>query len=198
VRRGHVAVMMGILAIIALAVRMLWLGTSGPALPVLDSLGGNFKLPSTQGKTLALREFRGRVVLLGFGFTQCPDVCPMMMARVRATLGAMGDDARWVQPIFISLDPERDTLPLLSKYLSQFHPSIVGMTGTMEELERVTSQFKVYAEQMPGKGGGEYSLAHSGYLYLIDRQGRVRTMFAENVPPQEMAQTLRRLLIEGT
>lgn len=166
-------------------------------LPVLDTLGGDFELQSTLGRRASLSEFRGKVLLIGFGFTHCPNVCPAMMARYRATLTELGADATQVQPIFVSLDPERDSIDVIGKYVAQFHPSIVGMTGNQRELEEVTARFKVYAEKIAGRNGEPYSLAHSGHIYLLDRQGRVRAMFGEGEPVANMVHSLRRVLIDG-
>jgi protein SCO1 len=166
-------------------------------LPLLDTLGGDFELQSTFGRRVNVGEFRGKAVLIGFGFTHCATVCPAMMARYRATLVELGPEAAHVQPIFISLDPERDTIDVLSKYVAQFHPAIVGMTGGESELAEVTARFRVYSERIAGSNGEPYSLAHSGHIYLLDRDGRVRATFSESESIANIAHAVRRVLMDG-
>lgn len=166
-------------------------------LPVLDTLGGDFELPSTLGRRVNTTEFRGKAVMVGFGFTNCPTVCPAMLARYRATFAELGAEAVKVQPLFVSLDPERDSIDVLRSYVAQFHPAIIGMTGTEQELANVTGRFKVYAEKVAGENGASYSLAHSGHIYVLDHDGRVRAMFSESESIANMVHTLRRVLTDG-
>jgi protein SCO1/2 len=166
-----------------------------PPLPVIDSLGGDFSLPSTLGHDTRLSEFRGRVVLVNFGFTSCPDVCPTVLSRMRQALLGLGKDAAGVQPLFVTIDPERDTLEKLRPYVMHFHPSFVAMSGTPAATRGAAELFKVYYEQETDPQLG-YGFAHSDQIYLIDRQGRVRATFANTVMPEEMTATLRRLLAE--
>lgn len=166
-----------------------------PPLPVLDALGGGFTLPSTLGRDTALAEFRGRLVLLNFGFASCPDVCPTVLSRIREALLALGEDAGEVQPVFVTIDPERDTLEKLKPYVAHFHPAFVGMSGSPQATRAVAALYRVYYEREEDPQLG-YGFAHSDQVYLLDREGRVRATFANTATPAEIAATLRRLLAE--
>lgn len=166
-----------------------------PSLPVLDALGGEFSLPSTLGRDTPLSEFRGRLVLLNFGFASCPDVCPTVLSRMRQALLGLGDDAAEVQPVFVTIDPERDTLETLGPYVKHFHPAFIAMSGTPEDTRTAAALFKVYyaREDNPQIG---YGFAHSDQIYLLDRQGRVRATFANTATTGDMVASMRRLLAE--
>lgn len=165
-------------------------------LPVIETLGGDFTLPSTRGGELALASLRGHLVLLNFGFTSCPDVCPTVLARMRAALLALGPDAAGVQPLFVSIDPERDTLAVLTPYVAYFHPALIGLRGSVEETARVAALYKVYYERTPAAGAAGYGFLHSDQIYLLDRRGRVRATFGSSTRDAEMVATMRRLLDE--
>jgi len=166
-----------------------------PPLPVLDVLGGDFSLPSTLGRETRLADFRGRVVLLNFGFASCPDVCPTVLLRMRRALEGLGSDAAAVQPVFVTLDPERDTLETLQPYVAHFHPALIAMRGTLEATRDVADLFKVHFERVDDPQIG-YTIAHSDQIYLIDREGRVRATFANTATTADMVATIRRLLEE--
>lgn len=177
---------------LALLTGQLALGGREPPLPVLDTLGGPFTLPSTRGGALSLDDLRGRVVLLNFGYTDCPEVCPTVLARLRAVLldlDALGIPA---QPLFVTLDPERDELPALSSYLAHFHPSLIGLRGSPEQTEEIAERYRVYYRRAPADDGS-YVLDHSVHIYLIDPAGRVRATFGADVPVARMVATVRRL-----
>jgi protein SCO1/2 len=165
-------------------------------LPVIESLGGEFSLPSTLGHDTALAEFRGRLVLVNFGFTSCPDVCPTVLARMRAALLGLGRDAARVQALFVTIDPARDSLELLGPYVRHFHPSIIAMRGTEQQTERVAALFKVYSERQVLPPPLDYGFAHSDQIYLLDRAGRVRATFASNTSTEVMVDVINRLLDE--
>jgi protein SCO1 len=164
-------------------------------LPVLEGLGGEFTLPSTLGRETRLADFRGRLVLLDFGFASCPDVCPTVLSRMRQALLALGPEAADVQALFVTIDPERDTLDVLRPYVAHFHPSFVAMSGTPEATRTVAALFRVYYEREANPQLG-YGFSHSDQIYLIDREGRVRATFGNSVTTAEMVATLRRLLAE--
>jgi protein SCO1/2 len=166
-----------------------------PPLPVLEVLGGEFALPSTIGRRAKLADFRGRLVLLNFGFTSCPDVCPTVLSRMRQALIDLGDEAAQVQPLFVTIDPERDTLEKLGPYVTFFHPAFVAMSGSPAETRAVAELFKVYYEREDDAVIG-YGFSHSDQIYLIDREGRVRATFASNVRNADMVATIRRLIAE--
>jgi protein SCO1/2 len=144
----------------------------------VDITGANyardFRLADAKGAPRTLADFRGKVVVIFFGYTQCPDVCPTTlsdMAEVRKRLGADGDK---LQVIFVTLDPERDTSEVLAQYVPAFDPTFVGLRGTGEETAAVAKEFKVFYQRVPGKTETSYTLDHTAGSYVFDREGRVR------------------------
>lgn len=184
-------------ALLALATaRMAGLWLSPPPLPVLDTLGGDFRLQSTRGDELSLESLRGRLVLLNFGYTACPDVCPTVLARLRALLldlEALGIEP---QPLFVTLDPERDDLDTLTRYVTHFHSELVGLRGTQSETAAAAGLYQVFYEREPGQTTADYQLSHSVHIYLIDTAGRVRATFGGDVPLPDMVAAVRRLARE--
>ena len=170
---------------------------SGPVFKSTDitgsSVGGDFALPDFTGRVRKLSEFRGKVVVLFFGFTQCPDVCPTTLADAAAALKELGPKADDVEVAFITVDPERDTPELLSQYVPAFHPRFLGLRGSGEELEKVAKLFKVYYAKSPSPGGG-YTMDHSAGKFVIDKQGRPRLLVAHDAGPSVLAHDLRQLL----
>lgn len=192
-----VAWLLGTLIVLSFSVWQLFRPSSAIAeLPVLYTLGGDFTLESTLGRPLSLSELHGQPVLLNFGYTGCPDVCPTALARMRDTLKEVGEEADKVQPVFVTLDHEADSLDRIEPYVQFFDPSFIGMTGTAEAIARATAPFKVYYEREPGTGEGSYTISHSSHIYLIDAVGQVRATFAEGVPIHAMASAVRQLLAE--
>lgn len=164
------------------------------SLPVLR-LGGNFELQDDTGASRQLTEWRGRMVLLSFGFTHCPDICPMTLARYRAVLKALGDDAGRLQPILISVDPARDSGKVLGDYVRYFDPRIVGLTGSLPALAAVE---RLYGAQVVLSAPGEpVSVSHSDYLYLLDDLGRVRKLFDQQASVAAIVQDIRVLQREA-
>lgn len=159
-------------------------------LPVLR-LGGNFELQDDAGRSRQLSEWRGKFVLLTFGFTHCPDICPMTLARYRAVLKALGADANRLQPILISVDPERDAGNVLGDYVRYFDPRIVGLTGSLSALTAVQ---RLYGAQVVlSEPGQPVSVSHSDYLYLIDDQGRLRKLFDQQASVAMIVEAIEQL-----
>lgn len=163
-------------------------------LPVLR-LGGDFTLINSDGKPFTLASQRGRLALLTFGFTSCPDVCPLTLARYRAVLAALQQDAARLQPIMISVDPARDTPAKLGAYVHYFDQRIVGLTGSREQLALVARQYGAIVNVPVAGETGEVS--HSDYLYLIDDLGRVRRLYDQQAPVQDIVREVRGLLREA-
>jgi cytochrome oxidase Cu insertion factor (SCO1/SenC/PrrC family) len=159
-------------------------------------LGGDFRLTDHHGQPFALSDARGQVVVMAFGFTSCPDVCPVMLATVTAALTSLGARAADVQPLFISLDPERDTAERLREYVTWFHPRILGLRGSPEALERVTSQYRA-RYRFVGKdreGTSDYTLDHTSSIYVVGADGRLVGMVPHGVPASVLADTIDRAL----
>lgn len=175
---------------------LLWLPlwAMGGELPVNTRLGGDFELPSTVADTSRLSDFKGKVVLLNFGFTTCPDVCPMVLTRMSKALNELGDERSKVQPLFVSFDPERDTIDRLKQYVHYFGDDFIGMTGTPEQIRTVTRQYGVvYLPQKSASAAGVL-FAHSDYIYLLDQQGRVRALYANSDSIDKMVDGIESLL----
>ncbi len=173
-------------------------------LPVNTRLGGDFQLPSTlqdsegkPGKPASLSDFRGKVVLLNFGYTHCPDICPMVVARMTQVVKRLGEDAAKVQGVFVTFDPERDTVERLHEYLQYFNPGFVGFSGTEAQIKQAAKQFGVIYMPQRGDSAAGTLFTHSDFIYLLDRQGRVRALFATDKPLQEMVEDVRSLLEES-
>jgi protein SCO1/2 len=167
-------------------------------LDVYDSIGGKFELNSTIGKKIGPQSFRGQVLLVFFGYISCPDICPITLITIKNALETLNaNEAKQVQPLFISVDPERDTLEGMQQFLTYFHPSFVGMTGTTEELKSITKHFgAAYIIESRSDSAADYLIAHSGYIYLIDQQGRTRALYRISNTAEEMVEGVRTLLQE--
>ena len=155
----------------------------------------DFTLDSPEG-ALSLKDLRGKVVLLFFGFTSCADVCPISLATISHAFSYLNDnELKMSRSLFISLDPERDTLERLKKYTGYFHPNIIGVTGTMKELSMVTDIYGVKFEkkESPDSALG-YVIYHSSKIFVIDPQGQLRKTFPHNIDVQLLVQQIRSLL----
>ena len=152
----------------------------------------DFHLIDHNGKPRTLTDFRGKVVVLFFGYTHCPDVCPTKLADLAQTLRLLGKDADRVQVLFVTLDPERDTRELLAKFVPAFHPAILGLYGDALATAEVAENFRADFSKHPTKAG--YTLDHTTFSYLLDAQGRVRLMAGERQPAEWLAEDIRLLL----
>jgi protein SCO1/2 len=157
-------------------------------------IGGPFTLADPAGRRVSLADFKGKLVLLYFGFATCPDVCPTDLALIGAALQSLGPAAQEVQPIFITLDPVRDTPAMLREYAAAFHPGFVALTGTEDEVRRVATDFKVYFAKVPLPGTKTYSIEHTAYTFLLDRRGEFATLFPPGTPADRMVEMLREQL----
>ena len=165
--------------------------TTGTAL-----IGGPFTLVGKDGKPVSDQVFRGKYMLVFFGFTHCPDICPAELQVMSAALDELGPKANEVIPIFITLDPERDTPQLVSDYVMNFGPRFVGLTGTPEAVAQAAKVYRVVYSKFQEEGAkpGDYSIDHSALVYLMGKDGEYLTHFAYGTPAAKMAETLRRYL----
>lgn len=154
----------------------------------------DFSLPASDGSELNLQRFRGKVVVLGFGFTSCPDVCPITLAVLAQARKKLGDLADQLQVVYITVDPERDDAVQMRKYLASFDPTFIGGTGTDEELSAVREQYGIIAQKKIYPEG--YSFSHSSYTYLIDREGLLRALMTYGHSAEDFAHDIRILLQE--
>jgi protein SCO1 len=158
------------------------------------SYGKSLELVDHTGRPRTLEDFRGKVVVVFFGFTQCPDICPTTMltfANARKRLGAKADD---VQVLFVTLDPERDSPEVLAQYVPAFDPTFLGLRGDAEATARAAREFKVFYERVPGRQGGAYTVDHTAASYVIDRQGQLRLYVRHSQSVDDVEADLRRLL----
>lgn len=157
-------------------------------------LGTDLSLTDHNGKKRTLAEFQGKVLVVFFGFIQCPDVCPTTLANFAQVMQNLGQDAERVQVAFVTIDPERDTAEILKEYVTQFDPRFLGLRGDAEETARVAQSFKVFYAKVPGKEPGSYSMDHSAGVYIYDPKGALRLYGRHNADPAEVTADLRQLL----
>lgn len=158
-------------------------------------VGGPFTLTDHNGKRVTERDYRGHFMLVIFGFTFCPDICPGELQVVSAALDKLGSKAERVAPLFITVDPERDTPEQLAQYVKSFHPRLVGLTGTPDEVAAAAKAYRVYYKKVPDpKSTAGYTMDHSAIIYLMGPDGAYRTHFTHAVTPDALAERLGKLL----
>lgn len=201
-----IAVMLAALAAIAAAAWIAWSQIAGgrTAAGELGSgmvqtsvrIGGPFELTNHRGETVTDADFRGRFMLVFFGYGHCPDVCPLELSNMVAALDLMREKAAAVQPIFVTVDPARDTAEFLADYVRHFHPRMVGLTGTEQQIKDIANAYRVFYAKAPPRGPAEagseedYLVDHSTFVYLIGPDGNYVSMFRHKTDPAEMAKTL--------
>jgi protein SCO1/2 len=158
-----------------------------------SSVGGPFQLIDQNGKTVSDADFRGKPLLVFFGFTHCPDICPTTLFEVSEVLNRLGSDAEKASAIFVTVDPERDTPEKLKLYLSSFHPRISALSGSEAQIEAIKKAYHVYAKRVPLDGGG-YTMDHTSIVYLMDKQGKFVAPFNLKRDADAAAADLRRRL----
>jgi protein SCO1 len=155
--------------------------------------GKGFSLNDHTGKPVTLESYKGKVVVLFFGFTHCPDVCPTTMAEMSAVMKELGPDADKVQVLFATLDPERDTQELLAQYVPGFDPRFVGLYGTPEQTAATAKEFKVFYQKVPGKTAGSYTIDHTAGSYVFDKNGKIRLFLRHGGGPAPIVHDLKLL-----
>lgn len=151
------------------------------------ALGGPFTLTDHTGRTVTERDFAGRAVLLYFGYSYCPDVCPTELGTIASALDAMGAAGERVTPVFITIDPERDTQAALADYVSRFHPRMIGLTGTPEQIAQAARAYRVYFAKVRPRDSTDYLMDHSSFIYFVGPDGRVRSLFGPETTPEAIA-----------
>jgi protein SCO1/2 len=157
-------------------------------------IGGPFTLAGEGGKRVSLAGFSGKVVVLYFGYTFCPDVCPTDLHTIAAALDALGADRDKVQPVFITLDPERDTPAQLAAYVKSFSPRFVALSGTDKETRAVASAYKVFYEKVRPPGSSQYVIDHTAFTFIIDQQGKYAGFFPPGTGADRMTGVVRELV----
>jgi protein SCO1/2 len=159
-------------------------------------VGGPFALTDHTGRTRTDAEFRGKLLLVYFGYTGCPDVCPTDLQEIALALQRIGAAGETVQPLFISVDPDRDTPDVLARYVELFHPRLIGLTGAPEQIRAVALAYKVYYARHAAPGGGDYTVDHTGFIYLMDRDGEYLGFFPPGTPADRLAEVIRARLAQ--
>jgi cytochrome oxidase Cu insertion factor (SCO1/SenC/PrrC family) len=157
------------------------------------TVGGPFTLTDQTGRKRSDTEFRGKLMIVYFGYTFCPDVCPADLMAITQALDALGPAADEVQPIFITVDPERDT-KLLAEYISAFHKSLIGLTGSPEEIRKIANAYKAFYAKVPNGRAGEYAIDHTGVIYLMGRNGEYLGFMPPQSGPERLTEILRKYL----
>ena len=162
------------------------------------SIGGAFELTNQDGEIVKNTDFAEKFMLVYFGFTNCPMVCPTDMAVITQSLEALGDKANEIQPIFITVDPKRDNPAQIKDFLSAFYPSFQGLTGTQEQVDAVAKAYRTYYAEVDNEGSmdseGEYTMDHSAYIYLMGRDGKYITHYRHNQAIDEIVESLSKHL----
>ena len=196
-------------ALLALAAALTLAGCDGlrpgaadkPAFKGIDITGAEYarslSLPDVDGQTRTLADYQGRLVVVFFGYTQCPDVCPTTMAELAEVKRALGADGAKVQGIFVTVDPERDTPPLLKAYVASFGPDMVGLHGTPEQTLAAAKEFKVFFAKNQGKTASSYTVDHTAGSYVFDAAGKVRLFTRYGSGAQALSDDLKLLLKEA-
>lgn len=154
----------------------------------------DFAMPDHNGKMRTLADFKGKAVVIFFGYTQCPDVCPTTMSEMANVMQQLGPLADKVQVLFVSVDPERDTPEMLSKYVPAFDPRFLGLVGDKTATEKIARDFRVFYQKVPGKAPGSYTMDHTAGSYVFDPQGRIRLFIRHGQGAEPIAHDLKLLL----
>jgi protein SCO1/2 len=156
-------------------------------------VGGPFELVDHTGRSVTQAAYAGDYLLVFFGFTFCPHICPMTLGRISVALDALGEGVERVRPLFISVDPERDTPEVLAAYVEAFHPRIAGLTGSAEQIKAVAKAYRVFYRRVEEEGAGaeDYMMDHSTIVYLMGPNGRYLRHFSNGTNPETMAASIR-------
>ncbi len=162
------------------------------------AIGGPFTLTDSTGNTVTAADLKGSYSLIFFGFIRCPDICPLALQVMTQALEKAGPAADQVRPVFITVDPARDTPDAMASYIANFHPRFLALSGTEEQVRRATQSYRVYAAKAPlkdadGKDTGDYTVTHTGFIYLMGRDGRYIAHFEKDATAEGIAERLRQL-----
>ena len=194
-RRALTAFLLAVLVICGLLLYRLWMERVSPEAVTGEALvGGPFQLTDQDGNAVTEQTYKGKLMLVYFGFTYCPDACPTALGVMSAALDKLDVAAERVVPILITVDPERDTPQVLKDYVSNFHPRMVGLTGTPEQIAQVAKAYRVYYQKAAGATGGDYLMDHTLLIYLMDGEGKYLANFSASATPDDIAAKIREYL----
>lgn len=192
-RRALIAVLLAALVLCGILLFKLYERYAGEDSGTAD-IGGPFELVNQDGKTVTDADFKGKLQLIYFGYTYCPDACPTALGVMAAALGKLDVAGERVTPILVSIDPARDTPASLKDYVGNFHPRLVGLTGTEEQVAKAAKEYRAFYQKQPGATGTDYLMDHSTLIYLMDAEGKFLTYFGPKATPDEIAEAIRRYL----
>ena len=197
-QHGAIGRLFSALVLIVIALVIGGCTPSGPTFRNVDITGADygkdFALTDHTGRPRTLADFKGKVVVMFFGYTHCPDVCPTTMAELNLVLKELGSEAARVQVLFVTLDPERDTQALLAQYVPAFNPGFLGMYSDVANTTRVAKDFKVFFQKVPGSSPGNYTMDHTAGSYVFDEQGRLRLFVRHGGSSEPLVADLKTLL----
>ena len=156
-------------------------------------IGGSFTLTDHHGTVVTEKNYADRYKLVFFGFTYCPDICPAGLQKIAAALEKIGSDAEKIQPLFITIDPARDTPEVMREYVAMFHPGLIGLTGSTEQIKQVESAYKVYAAKVEDPNLSDYTMNHSSYTFLMSPDNQLVSLFSADDSPADMAAEITRV-----
>lgn len=186
---------LGLIAAVMVAWGAVWLNGSGApsvaGIPGNVQVGGPFTLTDTRGQTVSDASFRGKWMLVYFGYTYCPDVCPTELQTIAAGMDKLGPLAARVTPVFITVDPERDTPATLAEYVKLFDDRLVGLTGTQSQVAAAAKAYRVYYAKVTPKDSSNYLMDHSSFVYLMGPDGQLRMLFKQGTSGEDIADAIR-------
>lgn len=162
------------------------------------TIGGPFTLTNQDGRTVNDKDFAGKYRIMYFGYTYCPDVCPTTLNNIAQALNKLGTQASAVTPVFITVDPKRDTPEKIGEYVKAFDPRIIGLTGSDAQIAAVAKEYRIYYAPQPADKTGDYLVDHSSFIYLMDRDGKFLKLMPGSLSGVEMADTIRRYIPSGS
>lgn len=159
-----------------------------------SGIGKDLEITDTNGKLITTNDLKGKVSLIFFGFTQCPDVCPTALYQLAQAVESLGNDANKVQVLMVSVDPDRDTPEILSQYVAAFDSEFKGLVGSHEQLQKTARSFKVFYQKAPGSTPEHYTMDHSASFYVFDNSAKIRVLIPGSAPADEIASDIKKLI----
>lgn len=161
-------------------------------------LGGDFQLTTHKGHPIDTKQFRGKYMMIYFGYSFCPDICPTALENMSEAMMKLADLGPKIQPIFVTVDPDRDTVKQLETYIQSFHPRFLALTGSKESLDKAIKSFRVYAQKVEDEGASDYLIDHSSIVYVMGPDGKYVAHFSHQIPGEEMAFKVREIIKSGS
>ena len=171
-----------------------WFAPTPTSADTSTSIGGPFTMVDQNGRTVTDQDFRGKWMLVYFGYTFCPDVCPTALGRNAAAIDLLGEKADKIVPVMITVDPGRDTPQVLKDYVAAFHPRMVGLSGSQEQIDTVAKEYRVFFVKAPGNDPNSYLMDHTSLSYLMAPDGHFVQFFRDKLSPEEVADSIKKLM----